>query len=164
MLERLGLLVKICLLILIFSFLFPVWVISSDHDTREIEWLAWNVYHESRGEGDLGVFAVALVTTNRADSDLFPNTISEVVTQPGQFSWYWDDKPDIPQEPEAYQACSGVSKFVYGLWKRGTIKNILVALNLDGVKWYHNNTVSPAWVFDYQYVGQTKNHLFYRDS
>src|SRR5210317_2656102 len=75
--------------------------------------LAENIYFEARAEGIEGKAAVANVTRNRVNSDLFPNTYCEVVQQgpvreswnkPGvyypikhkcQFSWYCDGKKDI---------------------------------------------------------------------
>ena len=75
--------------------------------------LAENIYFEARAEGIEGKAAVANVTRNRVNSDLFPNTYCEVVQQgpvreswnkPGvyypvkhkcQFSWYCDGQKDI---------------------------------------------------------------------
>ncbi len=51
---------------------------------------AQNVYHESRGEPDLGMIAVAQVVQNRIKSTRFPDTVCEVVYQDKQFSWVND--------------------------------------------------------------------------
>ena len=53
---------------------------------EDIYLLAQLVTHEARGEGVNGWAAVAEVVMNRVYSDLFPNTISDVVFQNGQFS------------------------------------------------------------------------------
>lgn len=53
----------------------------------EIECLAKNIYHESRGESLKGQMAVAWVTLNRTRHPSFPNTVCKVVNQPHQFSW-----------------------------------------------------------------------------
>ncbi len=52
----------------------------------DIYLLAQLVSHEARGQGVNGWAAVAEVVINRANSSLFPNTISEVIYQNGQFS------------------------------------------------------------------------------
>lgn len=56
-------------------------------DDVQCECLAYNIYHESRGENTEGKVAVAKVTMNRVESKRFPNTICEVVRQYKQFSW-----------------------------------------------------------------------------
>lgn len=131
-----------------------------DHD---VEWLAYNIYHEARGEDFIGKVTVALVTINRVESNRFPNSIHDVITQPAQFSWYWDDKPDLPQEPKAYKACFAVSKMVISLWKDGYIEDLVRQLHLDKVKWYHNLDASPKWKNNYQFVAKVGRHLVYKD-
>ena len=62
---------------------------------KEISCLARNVYYEARGESLQGQKAVALVTLNRVENPMFPNTICGVVnerkvvkgTTKCQFSW-----------------------------------------------------------------------------
>jgi len=55
---------------------------------------AQNIYHESRGESNLGQIAVAHVVRNRVESPKYPNTVCEVVWQPKQFSWTHDGRSD----------------------------------------------------------------------
>ena len=47
-------------------------------------WLTLNVYHEARGEPEVGQLAVAHVTLNRAMEER--TSIAEVVRKPYQFS------------------------------------------------------------------------------
>ena len=47
---------------------------------------AQNIYHESRGESNLGQIAVAHVVRNRVESSRYPNTVCEVIWAPKQFS------------------------------------------------------------------------------
>lgn len=65
------------------------------HTKKQIECLASNIYFEARSEPLSGQVAVALVTLNRAASDMFPNTICAVVKQQRadvcQFSWWCDN-------------------------------------------------------------------------
>ena len=53
--------------------------ISKQIAEKQIECLAANVYHESRGESMAGQLAVALVTNNRKNDIRFPNTYCDVV-------------------------------------------------------------------------------------
>lgn len=52
---------------------------------QEKELLAKLVYAEARGEPLEGQIAVAAVVLNRVRSPLFPDTVGEVIYQPGQF-------------------------------------------------------------------------------
>jgi|GEM_PF-4327730 len=54
----------------------------------EVVLMANIVYQEARGESTAGQIAVAEVIMNRVVSPLYPNTITEVVSQSGQFSSY----------------------------------------------------------------------------
>lgn len=64
---------------------------------KQVECLAENIYFESKGEPKMGQIAVAFVTMNRVNSDLFPKDICQVVKQKTnnvcQFSWYCEEKP-----------------------------------------------------------------------
>ncbi|MCK5015978.1 MAG: cell wall hydrolase, partial [Candidatus Peribacteraceae bacterium] len=128
----------------------------------DVEWMALNIYHEARGEVIKGMIGVALVTLNRADGKNFPDTIEGVVTQPDQFSWYWDEKSNKPKEDDMYKNCLILSKVILYLWESNIIDKITRHTMFDGVKWYHSNKVSPYWADDYQYVGIVDNHLFYK--
>ena len=63
--------------------------------------LAENIYFEARAEGVEGKAAVANVTRNRVNSELFPNTYCEVVQQ-GPVRESWKTKQDPNLEPVYY--------------------------------------------------------------
>lgn len=54
-------------------------------DKHDIELIARVVYAESRGESNEGQQAVVQTIINRLDSELFPDTINNVIRRPGQF-------------------------------------------------------------------------------
>lgn len=70
----------------------------SETDSTNIWWLSCALYHECRGLNDEAQIAVASVIMNRVKSDKFPNTIFEVLVQPGQYAFVNDEiiwgKPD----------------------------------------------------------------------
>lgn len=72
----------------------------------EIDILANVVYAEAGNQGYEGQRLVCSVILNRVESEKFPNTITEVVMQPGQFSCVWDGgiQRHKPTE-ETYQVC-----------------------------------------------------------
>lgn len=51
----------------------------------DLYWLAKIVSAEARGESLQGQIAVANVVLNRVNSKMFPDTVQEVIFQPGQF-------------------------------------------------------------------------------
>lgn len=63
-------------------------------DYSEVKCLADNIYFEARSEPNLGKYAVAKVTINRANDPYFPESICDVVQQERrgrcQFSWWCD--------------------------------------------------------------------------
>lgn len=59
---------------------------------KDIRCLAVNIYHEARGEPEIGQMMVAFVTMNRVNDHRFPNDVCSVVYQPHQFSWTKHDK------------------------------------------------------------------------
>lgn len=63
----------------------------SETDSTNIWWLSCALYHECRGLNDEAQIAVASVIMNRVKSDKFPNTIFEVLIQPGQYAFVNDE-------------------------------------------------------------------------
>jgi len=65
--------------------------------------LAENIYFEARAEGVEGKAAVANVTRNRVNSELFPNTYCEVVQQgPVRESWKTKQDPNLADSERVY--------------------------------------------------------------
>jgi spore germination cell wall hydrolase CwlJ-like protein len=127
------------------------------------EWLALNIYHESRGEHLMGKIAVAIVTLNRVDAECYPNTIKGVVTQKRQFSWYDGSKTFEIKEKNKYELCLSISKAILKFWHNETFKKMIGQTVLNGVKWYHSKEVKPSWSKGKDVVVVIGDHLFYGD-
>jgi len=70
---------------------------------RDIVCLAENIYFESRAESIEGKAAVANVTRNRVNSDLFPNNYCDVVQQgPVRESWKTKKDPNLDAKDRVY--------------------------------------------------------------
>ena len=72
-------------------------------DPAEQQCLAEAMYHEARGEGKEGMYAVAAVIVNRVEDKRFPNSVCDVIyeggeTPPCQFSWWCDGRSDRPTD------------------------------------------------------------------
>lgn len=57
-------------------------------DESDIEQMAQIVWLEARGEEYMGQRYVAAVILNRVESNIFPNTVLEVISDKGQFATY----------------------------------------------------------------------------
>lgn len=62
-------------------------------DPADVDALAKTLYGECRGCSELQQRAVAWTIFNRVDSEQFPDTVIEVITQPAQFFGYRESFP-----------------------------------------------------------------------
>nr|WP_246500089.1 cell wall hydrolase [Azospirillum soli] len=139
----------------------------------EVTCLACNIYHESRGQPELGQLAVAMVTVNRLRSPNFPKTICNVVWEKGidyrtgrmvaQFSWTLDDRPDVVLEPAAWESAKSIAARALA-----TLASSPVAIPdpSAGALYFHADYVTPDWSEDpaLRLATRIGNHLFYRRS
>lgn len=114
-----------------------------------ILWLTLNVYHEARSEPQIGQLAVAHVTLNRANENQL--TVKDIVKQPYQFSWTFQKKTYIPDDPDAFLEC--LSSVYIALQTRDFTK---------GATHYHLDSITPYWASDYTYIAQYGSHKFYK--
>ena len=111
---------------------------------------AQNIYHESRGETNLGQIAVAHVVRNRVESSRYPNTVCEVIWAPKQFSWTHDGKSDEPKDRPA---------FVKALWLH-LIANMKNDITVGALNFYAHKKVTPSWAAEKEVVLLIGNHTF----
>ncbi|AZR72627.1 cell wall hydrolase [Anoxybacter fermentans] len=83
---------------------------STDYTKEDLEWLARVIYAEARGEPYEGQVAVGAVVLNRVKSHQFPNTIREVIFQPGQFSSVANGQIYLTPNATAYKAARDALK------------------------------------------------------
>jgi N-acetylmuramoyl-L-alanine amidase len=72
-------------------------------DRRELVCMALAIYHEAKGQAEIGMEAIGHVILNRAKSLKFPTTVCGVVWQQSQFSW--TSRPVmalVPRESDAW--------------------------------------------------------------
>lgn len=132
----------------------------------QIDCLAENIYFESKGEPKDGQIAVAFVTLNRVNSNLFPKQICEVVKQKTdkvcQFSWYCEEKP------KAISMRKDLTNFNNPVYNEILETAVNVYLNYDKLKdptdgalFFHANYVQPGWKNLKKTVVIGK-HIFYK--
>lgn len=130
----------------------PESVIQKAIAADEINCLALNIYHESRGENLEGQISVAQVTMNRVEHDYFPNTVCDVVWQPSQFSWTHDGYSDRPRERLAWITALDIADLVY---------YDQVDDPTEGALFYHATWVRPVWRHRMDYFKTIGIHKFY---
>lgn len=146
----------------------------NSHAQREMVCLAENIYFEARNEPIEGMYGVAFVTMNRVKSDLFPDSICEVVKQKTrvesignqrvvcQFSWYCESKPKYisqnrlltREDNRVYDEILQLSIFFYANYER--MKD-----PTKGALFYHADYVNPRWRNVTKTV-QIGRHIFYQ--
>ena len=119
---------------------------SSSYNESEIYLLARLVHGEARGEPYIGQVAVGAVIMNRVESPVFPNTIAEVLYQPGAFSALLDGQFDQPIADSAWRAAR---EALGGSAPSG------------GAVYYYNPVTSTSkWIFTRETITTIGKHVF----
>jgi len=137
-----------------------------NYTATQRECLALNIYHEARNQSIKGQIAVGLVTLNRVKSDLYPDTICDVVTQAQynngvivphkcQFSWWCDTLSDTPKNKPVWKKVQHLANTI--LNKYGKEINDIT----KGSLWYHATYVKPEWVTMFRKTVKVDDHIFY---
>ena len=151
-----------------FFMFFPNNAHASD-ENGEILCLAQNIYFESGNQPMVGQIAVSHVVLNRVESNLYPDTICEVIHQGEtyinwkgnilpvrdrcQFSWYCDGKSDEPVDSKTWIASILLARRILdGEWSDVT----------EGATHYHADWAHPFWADSLKRTTTIDNHLFYK--
>lgn len=126
---------------------------------EQLDIITRTVLGEARGEGELGMAAVAHNIRNRSLSGKFPSDPAKVALQPYQYSaWNKGEGGNNPQQfsPSSRQY-QNARKLVEEVWG-GTRPD-----PTNGALFYHTPQVSPAWAGEVNKHGTTRvgNHIFY---
>lgn len=117
------------------------------------------LWHEARGESDIGLYAVLSVIVNRKNNPAFPKTFCAVLHQRGQFSYYSPKMQLNPvpklSEQDRLQLIRTISKDA----AEGTFRPIL----LPNVLWFHSANISTKWSKNLQKDVRIDSHNFYKE-
>lgn len=122
---------------------------------RQLETLALNIYHEARGEGEVGMQMVGEVVLNRVDHPKYPDTICEVIYQPSQFSWVKQIRNHAPREEDMWELSLRMAE---------RLLNGDITLYDNGATHFLNPDVVrrlPSWARNLEFVTTVGNHAFY---
>jgi hypothetical protein len=111
----------------------------------DIIWHTRNIYFEARGESRTGRLAVAMVALNRVTWEKrYPNNISDVVTQPKQFSWYNTGTVPPITEPEIFLQCKELALVSVDLYNYFTESGLHeVDPIVQGAQYYFGDYIKP---------------------
>ncbi len=127
----------------------------------EIDTLARTIWGEARGEGSIGMQAVAAVIHNRlAVSTIkgkfwWGNSLIEICQKPYQFSCWNRNDPN-------YRKVLNVDKRDTAFAKAVDIASVCMADPTGGATHYHAAGIYPFWARNQQPTKTIGNHIFYR--
>lgn len=113
------------------------------------------IYFEARGEGRLGMEAVAHVVMNRVDAKFFPNSIIEVIEDGCQFSYRCYTSFSVNDEEAFAESQEVALDVMYGRSKDPT----------GGADHYFNPkkvNKTPKFALVYEHTVTINDHMFYR--
>lgn len=139
----------------------PIPIVQHTDGQKEILCLAWKdcehlaqaVVYESRGEGRIGMKAVAYVIVNRKEHKYWPNTIQDVIHQPHQFSFLKDWNRQKSPTKDDWTLGRAVS---YNVLKG------IVDDPTNGATHYTEKGISRKWMSGLEYVTTIQNHKFFK--
>ena len=118
----------------------------------EVNCLIKNAYHESYGEGALGMAIVTQVVINRAKAT--GESLCQTVFKYKQFSWTLFKEKEISEK--AYLETQSIVLGVY----YGFIQ---IPSVFENATHFHTIHVKPYWRKGVKRLGILKNHIFYED-
>ncbi len=122
---------------------------------KELDCMEKNAYFEAGNQHYEGIRAVVAVTLNRVESDIYPDSVCEVVWQKYQFSWTHDGKSDIPANKKQFAKVKEHVAHALRDYKGG--------YKLQNSMWFHNHTVNPKWAKHKRKIATIRDHTFYGD-
>lgn len=128
--------------------------------TSALTCLALNIYHEGRGESELGKKIIAQTTINRAKDD-HTNVCSEVM-KPGQFTWtrrYVVGRQlrpaGKPKEEDTWNDCQIIAR-------KALNGSLDVPRKYRNVTSFHGGRGRPQWTRNLTPLGRVGGHVYYQ--
>jgi len=115
--------------------------------------MAAAIYFEARSEPLDAQVAVAGVVLERVAHDKYPDDVCGVVFQHKQFSAFNAGLPAI-RNYAAWAVSENVAQMV--------LDDPQSIMPIVGATHYHTEDVMPYWAGQFEYLGQSGSHLFYR--
>lgn len=125
-------------------------------NSKQIDCLAHNIYHEAKGESHKGKLAVAFVTINRTKSNKFPKDVCSVVYQKTnktfQFSWV-KSKKNSKVNNALFEDIKDIAQLVYNDYDE-------LDDPTNGALFFHSTKIKPRW--NRKRITTIGGHTFYK--
>jgi len=121
--------------------------------------LVKTILGEARGEGDVGMAAVAHNILNRANSGKYPSDPAKVALQPNQYSAW--NKGEGGNNPSQFKP--GTSQYERAAQIVDAVATGQIPDMTGGAVMYHSKSINPYWADEANTNGQLRvgNHVFY---
>jgi len=137
----------------------PVVHVCKKTDTP-VDSLACNIWQEGRGENISGYMAVGFVTINRLKNRSYPQTISKIVYQKSQFTWYNPGYNYRIRDEDSWKVAKDVAKFLYSVKDNDRLYKQLDITH--GATHFHTKTTKPYWSNSLKKTATIGKHVFYK--
>jgi N-acetylmuramoyl-L-alanine amidase len=128
----------------------------SEMQDKEVTCLAKNIYHEARGESEIGQRAVAMVVVNRSrkSGKSMCDVVYSRTERSCQFSWVCQTWLHKIRDQDSYSRAKEIAEDVY----LGRLKDVT-----HGATFYHATYVNPGWHRNKNFHKTAKigTHVFY---
>lgn len=115
-------------------------------ESGELYLLAKLIHAEARGEPYIGQVAVGAVVLNRIKSELFPNTMEEVIYQPFAFTAVDDGQINLEPDETSYKAAEDA----FTGWDP----------SYGSLFYYNPEIATSSWIFTRETVTEIGKHIF----
>ncbi len=127
---------------------------------RDLNCLATAIYHEARGESELGQRAVAQVILNRVEDHRYPNSVCGVIYQNRtwrnrcQFSFACDGRSERIRDQRSWTRAMAFAE--------DAIVNDYFLESIGSSTHYHATYVRPRWSRALRRIERIGTHIFYK--
>lgn len=119
-----------------------------------IFWLQLNVYHEARGESELGRRLVVHTVLERVERR--KRSVRNIITAKSQYSWYNSGMKSV-KKPLIFLGCYPSVM--------AALKERINGINYDHIDHYFNpKHADPDWQHDMVFIKEEGNHKFFKSS
>ena len=145
-------------------FLFPFLAIGDEALTRDERVIALTILGEARGEGEIGMFAVACVIQRRSMEK--EKTPAEICLQPWQFEIWNAGKGKVKRERDLWHLWDS-KHMMYARYLARCLNSKKITLSdiVKGANHYYSKKylkTPPSYLKRYKPVATIKNHIFYK--
>lgn len=144
---------------------------SDVHVSHAVDTLARTLWGEARGEGRLGMAAVAAVIMNRVavarqhgNRFWWGHDVTSVCRKPWQFSCWNEDDPNraklatVTADDSAFDTALQIARQAV----TGMLRDLTAPPDAPGATHYHAQGITPGWAVGQRPIAAIGRHLFYR--